>query len=83
MTGNPIDMEDIYLPYELRFRLPADRMDEFEFLDNDMPWYDRLSTGLVEGDIVYEVYGLTDPEELGGVEVHIANVRMLTDLLAS
>ncbi len=83
VTGEKIDRQDVKIPYELRFRLPESEMEDFDFQDNDEAWYDRLRAGLGEGDVIYEVYGLTEPEELGGEEVHIANVRMLTDLLAS
>ena len=87
VNGQPIegveDVENISFPYELRFQLPASEMDRFEFLDNDEPWYDRIRAGLGEGDIIYEVYGLTAPEPLGGTWVQIANVKLLTDLLAS
>ena len=33
--------------------------------------------------MIYEVYGFTAPEHLGGAEVHIANVKLTTDLLFS
>ena len=87
VNGEPIegveDLENISFPYELRFQLPASEMEKFEFLNNDQPWYDRLRTRLAKGDIIYEVYGLTAPEPLGGTWVRIANVKLLTDLLAS
>ncbi len=82
-NGNKIARQDVSIPYELRFRLPASLEKDFDFQDNDEAWYDRLRAGLFEGDVIYEVYGLTAPEKLGGTEVHIANVRMMSDLIAS
>ena len=81
--GTPVPKDQVKIPFELRFRLPAEDMERFEFTDNEEAWYDRLQDDLVEGDIIYQVYGLTAPETLGGTEVHIANVRLLTDLVPS
>ena len=42
VNGDSIKKENVNIPYELRFRLPADRMGDFNFQDNDVAWYDRL-----------------------------------------
>ena len=82
MNGETItDEADVNFPYELRFRSPA--KERFDFEDNEDPWWARLREGLSAGDTIYEVYGLTAPEALGGVEVKIADVKMQSDLYTS
>jgi hypothetical protein len=79
----------VNFPYELRFRSPIKEefdfdIDEDENEDNERWfWWARLRNQLKAGDTVYEVYGLTAPEALGGVEVKIADVKMQTDLYTS
>ena len=90
LNGETIDdAAAVNFPYELRFRSPIKEefdfdIDEDENEDNERWfWWARLRNQLKAGDTVYEVYGLTAPEALGGVEVKIADVKMQTDLYTS
>ena len=60
--GSEIPRKDVKIPYELRFKAPADRKVLFDFADNSENWYDRLRDILREGDTIYEVFALTAPE---------------------
>ena len=80
LEGVAIDKENVKIPYELRFKLPEARKQDFAFTDNNEDWFERVKAGLSEGDVIYEVYALTAPEPLGGEEVLIANVRLQTEL---
>ena len=71
------------IPYELRFKPHGTVGEDFNFTDNNENWYDRLEQGLKAGDVLYDVYGLTAPESLGGIEVKIAEVQLQSDLTFS
>jgi len=69
------------MPFSLRFHPTG----EFEFPDEYSPdnyYLDQLQT-IPEGEVLYQVYGLDAPFELGGKEHFIGNLKTTSAIVSS
>jgi len=73
-------VDDVHFPFSMRFHPTG----EFEFSQTWSGTYflDQLAT-IPEGSTLYEVYGMSAPEELGGKEYFIGNLVSTSALTSS
>jgi len=76
-AGNPIS--DAVFPYSLRFHPTGDIFFSETYV---RPHTEDLVT-IPNGSTLYEVYAMNKPVELGGTELHIADLVMVSDMITS
>jgi hypothetical protein len=76
-AGTPVDSP--VFPYSLRFHPTGD----IQFSDTYVRPHTEDLVTIPNGSTLYEVYAMDQPEELGGTEVHIADLVMTSDMITS
>jgi len=74
-----IPVSSSVFPYSLRFHPTGDIM----FSDTYVRPHTEDLVTIPNGSTLYEVYAMDQPEELGGTEVHIADLVMVSDMITS
>ena len=74
-----IPVSSAVFPYSLRFHPTGDIM----FSDTYVRPHTEDLVTIPNGSTLYEVYAMDQPEELGGTEVHIADLVMVSDMITS
>lgn len=67
-------------PFSLRFHPTGKVSTPDDYAGHDL-WVDLMA--VPNGSTLYEVWAMDKPAELGGVETHIADVNLLTQLTTS
>ena len=83
LDGSTVD--DVVVPYRLEFRSPAQfsHTKEYEELADGSKrwiwWHEQLQR-IPEDSTIFEVWGWTAPEALDGELIHIADIKLLSEL---
>ena len=89
-NGDNLFANEVVVPYELCFEAPSEEIANMfsaekpiDLDGNQINWYDQLRDNFFAGDIIYKVTALNAPEALGGERIHVANIKLLTNLFTS
>lgn len=73
------EVEDPKFPFKLRFHPTGD----IQFSDNYVRPFTEDLTSISKGSTLYEVWAMDKPVELGGTEIHIADLVLVSDMVTS